>query len=112
MDKEHDIAGRVAHDGLTVNIKNAAMDEKIFNQSKDDSYIIRSVLCMPIMGVDEILGIIQVVNKKRGAYFSKTDEILFHTFSIYCAFALHYNKMYEKMLKTVSFTDGSRGTVK
>lgn len=57
MGKERGIAGLVASTGETVNIKDAYNDAR-FNKEVDQrtGFITRSILCMPIMGVDGILG--------------------------------------------------------
>ncbi|RZC35129.1 cAMP and cAMP-inhibited cGMP 3',5'-cyclic phosphodiesterase 10A [Asbolus verrucosus] len=100
--KERGIAGLVARTGVTVNIKDAYNDPR-FNKEIDQKtgFITKSILCMPIMGVEGILGVVQVVNKKNGGYFTQTDENLFKTFSVYCALALHYTKVNQEMNKTL-----------
>lgn len=42
-----------------------------------------------------------MVNKTNGVCFTAADENLFKTFSVYCALALHYTRLHNKMLKTV-----------
>jgi cAMP and cAMP-inhibited cGMP 3',5'-cyclic phosphodiesterase 10 len=101
--KERGIAGLVARTGITVNVKDAYKDTR-FNKEIDQKtgFITRSILCMPIMGVEGILGVVQVVNKKSGGSFSSTDEILFKTFSVYCALALRYTKVTKQLHNTVT----------
>lgn len=55
--KERGIAGLVAKNGETVNIKDAYNDPR-FNKEVDQKtgFITRSILCMPIMGIGGILG--------------------------------------------------------
>lgn len=48
-----------------------------------------------------LLGVVQVVNKTNGVCFTAADEHLFKTFSVYCALALHYTRLHNKMMKTV-----------
>jgi cAMP and cAMP-inhibited cGMP 3',5'-cyclic phosphodiesterase 10 len=102
--KERGIAGLVARTGVAVNIKDAYNDPR-FNKEIDQKtgFTTKSILCMPIMGVEGILGVVQVVNKKNGGYFTGTDENLFKTFSVYCALALHYTKVNLEMNKMVFF---------
>ncbi|RZB39878.1 cAMP and cAMP-inhibited cGMP 3',5'-cyclic phosphodiesterase 10A, partial [Asbolus verrucosus] len=91
--KERGIAGVVARTGVTVNVKDAYKDTR-FNKEIDQKtgFITRSILCMPIIGVDGILGVVQVVNKRNGGCFTSTDEALTKTFCVYSALALHYTK--------------------
>ncbi|KAH0998645.1 hypothetical protein HUJ05_009626, partial [Dendroctonus ponderosae] len=44
--------------------------------------------------------VVQVVNKMNGVVFTSSDENLFKTFSVYCALALHYAKLNDKMHRT------------
>ncbi|XP_063909612.1 cAMP and cAMP-inhibited cGMP 3',5'-cyclic phosphodiesterase 10A-like isoform X2 [Zophobas morio] len=99
--KERGIAGLVARTGVSVNIKDAYNDPR-FNKEIDQKtgFTTKSILCMPIMGVEGILGVVQVVNKiNGGTFFTSTDENLFKTFSVYCALALHYTKVNIEMNK-------------
>nr|CAD7443993.1 unnamed protein product [Timema bartmani] len=98
--KERGIAGLVARTGQTVNIKDAYKDER-FNKEVDiqTGFITRSILCMPIIGRDGILGVVQLVNKKNAAFFTDLDENMFKTFCVYCALAVHYSNLQGKMKK-------------
>lgn len=55
--KERGIAGAVARTGIHLNIKDAYNDPR-FNKEVDfkTGFITRSILCVPIMGVDGVLG--------------------------------------------------------
>ncbi|XP_044258943.1 cAMP and cAMP-inhibited cGMP 3',5'-cyclic phosphodiesterase 10A-like [Tribolium madens] len=98
--KERGIAGLVARTGQTVNIKDAYNDSR-FNKEIDQKtgFITRSILCMPILGKNGVLGVVQVVNKKRGGCFSSNDENLFKTFSLYCSMAVHYTNIHSEIKK-------------
>ncbi|XP_072391177.1 cAMP and cAMP-inhibited cGMP 3',5'-cyclic phosphodiesterase 10A-like [Diabrotica undecimpunctata] len=99
--KDRSIAGLVARSGETVNIRDAYNDPKFFTDVEEKTgFITRSILCMPIVSVDNILGVVQVINKINGVCFTASDENLFKTFSVYCALALHYTRLHQKMFKT------------
>lgn len=57
LSRDHIIADLVAKTGLTVNLKDAYTDDR-FNLEVDQKTgaITRSILCMPIMGKEGILG--------------------------------------------------------
>lgn len=101
--KEKGIAASVAKSGVPVNIKDAIMDPR-FNKDIDTKLgiIPRSVLCFPIMGLEGILGIIQLTNKKTGS-FTTADEVLFNTFTVYCGLALQYSKVYINMQRSEKY---------
>ncbi len=51
---------------------------------------------MPIMSHGQVIGVVQMINKKSGAMiqaFDKVDESNFSMFAVYCALALHYSKV-------------------
>lgn len=50
-----------------------------------------------------MIGVIQIVNKKKGTCFTKSDETLFQTFSVYCGFVLSYARLYDKMSYMVNY---------
>lgn len=99
--KDRSIAGLVARTGATVNIRDAYNDPRFYTEVEEGTgFITRSILCMPIVSVDNILGVVQVCNKMNGVCFTPSDENLFKTFSVYCALALHYTRLHQKMFKT------------
>ncbi|KAL1488021.1 hypothetical protein ABEB36_015395 [Hypothenemus hampei] len=97
--KARSIPGLVARTGVTVNLRDAYNDPRFFTEvEKKTGFITRSILCMPIVSLEKIiLGVVQVVNKISGVVFTTSDENLFKTFSVYCALALHYAKLFDKM---------------
>ncbi len=46
-------------------------------------YKTKTLLCMPIMIQGNVIGVVQMVNKKKG-HFTKSDEESFETFAVYC----------------------------
>lgn len=100
--KDRSIPGLVARTGVTVNLRDAYNDPRFFTEvEKKTGFITRSILCMPIVSLENIiLGVVQVVNKINGVVFTSSDENLFKTFSVYCALALHYAKLSKKMKRT------------
>ena len=66
-------------------------------------YTTRSILCMAIMSHGQVIGVVQMINKKGDSSgtvqaFDKVDESNFSMFAVYCALALHYSKVsYSKL---------------
>nr|CAD7401018.1 unnamed protein product [Timema cristinae] len=91
------IAGQVAVTGKVVNITDAYCDPR-FNRNIDQltGYQTKSILCMPILIRDEIIGVVQMVNKHSGK-FTKEDEEAFEMFAVYCGLALHHSQLYDKI---------------
>ncbi|XP_043242921.1 probable 3',5'-cyclic phosphodiesterase pde-5 [Amphibalanus amphitrite] len=95
------IAGQVALNAQGLNIIDAYADDR-FNRSIDQQtgYVTRSLLCMPIFSRGVVIGVVQMVNKTTGAYFTKADEENFEFFAVYCGLALHHAKLYDKIRRS------------
>lgn len=102
MANDTSIAGIVAKTGKTLNILDAYNDPTFPKEYQSESANInRSVLCMPIEGVTEALGVIQVSNKIGAAKFTESDEILLNTFATYSSLVLYYSQLHRKMFSKV-----------
>ncbi|XP_071807171.1 probable 3',5'-cyclic phosphodiesterase pde-5 isoform X1 [Asterias amurensis] len=95
MDKG--VAGHVASTGQVLNIPDAYLDDR-FNREVDQQtgYVTKTILCMPIYNRGNVIGVVQMVNKKQGL-FTKVDEQAFETFAVFCGLALHHAKLYDKI---------------
>ncbi len=77
----HGIAGQVALRNRTINLKDAYRDPH-FDPKYDKltGYRTRSMLCVPMRNAKrEVVGVVQVLNKKDGSYFNLEDEKLLQT---------------------------------
>ncbi|KAL8582930.1 hypothetical protein ACOMHN_006474 [Nucella lapillus] len=98
MDKG--VAGHVATTGEILNIPDAYADNR-FNRDVDlqTGYRTKTILCMPIYIRGNVIGVVQMVNKRTGT-FTRTDEESFETFAVYCGLALHHAKLYDKIRRS------------
>ncbi len=72
------ISGYVAQTGNIVNIPDAYADSR-FNQEMDHrtGYRTRTILCVPMRNTrNEVIGVIQVLNKREGAFTAEDEELL------------------------------------
>ena len=70
------IAGTVATTGHTLNIPDA-YENAAFNQAVDKKtgYRTKAILCMPIKSEDQVIGVLQLINKTSGnGVFIQEDE--------------------------------------
>jgi cAMP and cAMP-inhibited cGMP 3',5'-cyclic phosphodiesterase 10 len=90
----------VATSGQILNIHDAYKDER-FNRGVDQvtGYLTKTILCMPVFIRSTIIGVVQMVNKRRGQ-FTKDDEDAFEMFAVYCGLALHHAKLYDKIRRS------------
>ncbi|RMG66142.1 MAG: GAF domain-containing protein [Calditrichaeota bacterium] len=99
------ISGYVAASGETVNIPDAYQDSR-FDPSTDKrtGYRTRSILCMPIWeplspeNQREVLGVIQVLNKKSGP-FTPEDEHLLEAIAAQVAVSIANSRLFHQIEK-------------
>jgi adenylate cyclase len=92
------IAGHVALTGQTVNIKDAYKDPR-FNPEVDrkTGYRTHTILCMPLRNeTGEIIGVMQVLNKKDGV-FTEEDEQFLDALGSQTAIALENSRLFEEV---------------
>jgi len=92
------IAGEVVSQGKSINLEDA-YDSPIFNREidKETGYRTRSLLCAPVTNRNnQIIGVVQVINKKEGAFTDGDEEIL-ADLSVILALSLENSLLYEKV---------------
>ena len=97
------ISGYVAASGKKINIPDAYKDSR-FDPSTDKrtGYRTRSILCLPVWEPTtnqqkrEILGVIQVLNKREG-YFTAEDEGILEAVASEVAIAISNARLYEQL---------------
>jgi adenylate cyclase len=100
------IAGHVARTGNTVNIPDAYQDPR-FNPEVDyqTGYRTHTILCMPMKNQrGKILGVLQVLNKRQGA-FTRADEELLEAFAAGAAVAVQNAMLNEELRKRVQTSE-------
>jgi len=70
------IAGWVGTHKKILNIKDVTKDERFKNRkvAKDIGFIEKAFLTLPIISKGKLVGILQLINKVGGGYFTKQDE--------------------------------------
>lgn len=99
------ISGTVGKTGKTINIPDAYQDDR-FDPSTDKrtGYRTRSILCMPVWephgatGRREVLGVVQVLNKKNG-FFTKEDQGLLEAIASQVAISIANSRLYHQLEK-------------
>jgi GAF domain-containing protein len=98
------VAGGVATTGITCNIPDAYADDR-FNKAMDlkTGWRTRSILCMAIRNHrSEIVGVLQVMNKKIGYVFDEADEKLLAAFSAQAAVAIENSRLFQQTEKALN----------
>jgi len=83
------IAGWVAEKGETLIVNNVNRDSK-WNKDFDNAikFQTKSIICIPLKLEKEIIGVIELINKKDRTYFNKNDEEILNFFADQAVIAL------------------------
>ena len=90
------IAGWVAKYKKPLLIKDCYKDPRFSpDYDKKTRFHTKSMICVPLIRKRQLLGVIQVINKKGGGEFEDRDLALFETLASQCAIAVENNKLVE-----------------
>jgi len=94
------IAGTVAKNGKTINLKDAWKDKRFFSGFDIRSgFQTKTMLCMPMENrKNKIIGVFQIINKKRGA-FNREDELFLEAFSEHASLAIENAYLHRAMIE-------------
>jgi adenylate cyclase len=93
------IAGWVAEHGQIQNIRDAYADPR-FNQDVDKrtGFRTKSILCGPVRNLQgQIIGVIQVINRKSTLPFGRDDEMMFKAFAHQAAIAVENFNLFRRL---------------
>lgn len=91
------LVGYVAQSGEFLNIADCYQDPR-FTDAIDlhTGYLTKHMLCAPIYDKkNEIIGVAQVINKRNGQPFTKSDEVKFKRYLQFCGIGLRNAQSYE-----------------
>lgn len=92
------IAGWVAQEGMPVVVPDVFKDERFLGKiDKTVPFKTKSLICVPIKSNEQILGVIEVVNKTTGEPFIKEDLDLLMRLVDQTAIAIERTSIYQKM---------------
>jgi HD-GYP domain-containing protein (c-di-GMP phosphodiesterase class II) len=109
----HGISGRVVETGEMINVADA-WDLPYFDRSFDEknNFRTRSVLCIPIKNhLGEIIGILQVINKKGKDRFDQEDEVFLRGLSTQVSIALENSLLVEEVLTSFTSSISTLSTI-
>ena len=79
------IAGWVARNRRAALVNNAAADDRFYpGMDQEIDYRTQSLLAAPLVGGDRLLGVVEVLNKRDGRFFSVSNQTLLN---LMCRFA-------------------------
>ena len=99
------IAGWVAKEGIPVVVPDVSKDERFTGKTDKAIHLkTKSLMCVPVKINDEIVGVIDVVNKTTGEPFGKEDLDLLMRLVDQTAIAIERTSLYQKMTE-LAITD-------
>ncbi len=99
------IAGWVAQEGIPVVVPDVSRDERFFGKiDKAIHFKTKSLMCVPIKSKDQVIGVLEVVNKITGEPFTKEDLDLLMRLVDQTAIAIERASLHQKMAE-LAITD-------
>jgi signal transduction histidine kinase len=94
------VVGWVVQNGIPATVNDAATDER-FNSEVDQAtdFSTRSILCVPLRVNDEVIGALEVVNKKSSRGFSERDMALAEAIASQAAEALQRARLVDENMR-------------
>ena len=93
----HGIVGEVAASGESVIVNDTREDARWGGEAGEDtSFQTNSVLAVPLMANNEVIGVLEVLNKKDGSAYREEDADVLETFAGQAAIAIDNAQLFEK----------------
>ena len=94
------IAGWVAQNKQPIVVNDTAKDERFYKKADEKTgFVTRTVLCVPVMSGNEVVGVLQAINKKEGI-FTNYDLRLITSLADQVAIALENAALHEELKRT------------
>lgn len=94
------IAGTAAARRESINVADAQRDARLFRTADETTrFKTRSLLAVPLVDHDDLIGVVEVVNKEDGEAFSQTDLRVMEMFSALAASAISNARLIEENLR-------------
>ncbi len=91
----HGLAGRCADTGEPVIVNETASDPRWEGEAAPEKFRTSSILAVPLIAKDEVIGVLEVVNKRDGTMFVNEDAELLTTFAGQAAIAIENARLFQ-----------------
>lgn len=89
------VVGRVVSSNEPIIVNDAESDPR-HNVEVIDDFVSRSLLAVPLTAKDEVIGVLEVINKKDGTPFVEEDSDLLTTFASQAAVAIENARLFQQ----------------
>ena len=96
------IMGKVIEEGKPVLTTNAQEDPRFGAQESIVAYSLRSILCVPLMVRDDLIGLIYADNRIRSGIFSENERDLLTAFANQAAVAIENARLFSSLKHTLA----------
>jgi signal transduction histidine kinase len=98
MPADKGIAGWVATHGEPLAVDDANHDDRHYrNIARTYDFATTSLLCVPMIAKGQVIGVLQLLNKEPGQYFSPADQEILTTFAAQSAVAIENARLYQSV---------------
>jgi signal transduction histidine kinase len=98
MPADKGIAGWVATHREPLMVDDANRDDRHYgNIARDYDFATTSLLCVPMIAKGRVIGVLQLLNKEPGQYFSLADQDILTTFAAQSAVAIENARLYQSL---------------
>lgn len=98
MSADKGIAGWVATHREPLIIDDVNRDDRYFRDiARGYDFATTSLLCVPLIARGQVIGVLQVLNKEPGKYFTASDQEILSTFAAQSAVAIENARLYESL---------------
>ena len=93
------IAGWVAENDQTALVNDPLKDERHLQEiSHKTGFQARSILCVPLKIEEQVIGVVEVLNKMDGRPFTAKDQAMLIHFTKWAAIAIHNARLFRRLL--------------
>ena len=94
------IAGWVAQQKQPIIVNDTAKDERFYKKADEKTgFVTKNILCVPVMSKNEVIGVMQALNKKEGLFTAQDLQLLI-SLSDQVAIALENASLHEELKRT------------
>ncbi|NIM03950.1 GAF domain-containing protein [bacterium] len=92
------IAGWVAKEGKPLMVRDARKDPRFFVRADDvTKFKTKSILCVPLMIKERIIGVMEAINQVGRGYFVDEDREIFEAFASQAAIAIENARLFQNL---------------
>jgi len=87
------VVGAVAREGASIIIRDAQADQRWY-RDLDDQFITRSIIAVPMISRGNVIGVIELLNRRDGGPFDEDDERLLTAFAANAAISIENARLF------------------